>query len=128
MDKLRQAAFISIGRAVGFCGLAIFTLMVGLSFEPTTAFRSGGILVLVLLAVLLLQLQRVPSTNYRRTETWLLLDREDRPDERHAAQAMKEALWDAYIWFARWTAAVAALFWMCAIALDWAGQGSHLNI
>jgi uncharacterized membrane protein YdfJ with MMPL/SSD domain len=128
MDKLRQAAFLSIGRAVGFSGLAIFTVMVGLSFEPLTAFTSGGILVLVVLAVLLLQLQRIPSTNYRTTETWLLLDQQDRPDERQAAQAIKEALREAYIWFARWTAAIAALFWTCAIALDWAGQGSRLDI
>jgi hypothetical protein len=121
MDKLRQVAFLSVGRGVAFAGLAIFTVMVGLCFDPLLALRSGGILLLLLLAVLLLKAQRVGATDYRRTETWLLLDSGDRPDERFAGRAVSGALRDAFLWFAHWTAGLAALVWGFAIALMWFG-------
>ena len=121
MEKLQRVAFLSVGRAVGFAGLAIFTLMVGLCFDPLLSLRSGGVLLLLLVAVLLLKAYRVDSTNYRRTETWLLLDSGDRPDERFAGRAVSGALRDAFLWFAHWTAGVAALVWGFAIALMWFG-------
>ncbi|HEX2256377.1 MAG TPA: hypothetical protein VHG92_06695, partial [Afifellaceae bacterium] len=115
MEKLQQVAFLSVGRAVGFAGLAIFTLMVGLCFEPLLALRSGGVLLLLLVAVLLLKAYRVEATDYRHTEAWLLLDSSDRPDESIAARAVRVALRDAFLWFARWTAGVAALVWGSAV-------------
>lgn len=121
MEKLQRVAFLSVGRAVGFAGLAIFTLMVGLCFDPLLSLRSGGVLLLLLVAVLLLKAYRVDSTNYRRTETWLLLDSGDRPDERFAGRAVSGALRDAFLWFAHWTAGLAALVWGFAIALMWFG-------
>jgi hypothetical protein len=123
MEKLRQAAFLSIGRAVGFAGFGIFVTMVGLSFDPVLALRSGGVLILLVLAGLLLRAQR-PLVNFRHTEAWLLLDRSDRPDERHAAQLLSSALREAYIWFARWTAAIAVLVWVGALLLGAARVGA----
>ena len=79
MEKLRRVAFFSVGRAVAFAGLAIITVMVGLSFEPVLAFRSGGVLALLLLTALLIKAQR-PFNDYRHTEAWLLLEEGDRPD------------------------------------------------
>jgi hypothetical protein len=124
MGKLQQVAFVSVGRAVGFSGFAIFTVMVGLSFEPILALRSGGVLILILLAALLLKAQRTPFADYRRTEAWLLLDRGDRPDERLAGRVLSAALREAYLWFARWTAGVAAIIWAGAVVLAWTGIGS----
>jgi hypothetical protein len=115
MDKLRQAVFVSVGRAVGFSGLGIFTLMVGLSFDPVLALQSGGVLLLLLLVALLLKAHRMPFTDHRHTEAWLLLDHADRPDERYAAQLMRSALRDAYLRFARWTAGVAIVVWSGAV-------------
>jgi hypothetical protein len=126
MEKLRQVAFLSVARAVGFSGLAIFTLMVGLCFDPLLALRSGGVLLLLLVAVLLLKAHRVQWTDYRHTETWLLLDIGDRPDERFAGRAVSLALRDAFLWFARWTAGVAVLVWGFAVLLMWFG-GSELG-
>lgn len=117
MGKVRHVAYLSIGRAVGFAGLAIFTVMVGLSFDPLMALRCGGVLLLLLLAALLLKAQRAPFTDYRHTEAWMLLDSPDRPDARFAGPAMAGALRDACLWFARWTAGVAAIVWGFAILL-----------
>jgi len=128
MDKLHQVALLSIGRAVGFGGLAIATVMVGLSFDPVLAFRTGGILLLLLLAILLLKAQRAPSANFRRTEAWLLLDRGDRPDDSVAGSAMPAALKNAYLLFARWTAAIAAAVWAAAVLSALFGVGANAQI
>jgi hypothetical protein len=110
LNSLRRVAFISIGRGVAFAGLGIFVVMVGLSFDPVLALRSGGVLLLILLAGLLLKAQQVAHTDYRSTEAWLLLDRAERPDEKIAGY-LTTALREACFWFARWTAGVAALVW-----------------
>jgi type IV secretory pathway VirB3-like protein len=117
MERVRQVAFISVGRAVGFAGLAIFTVMIGLCFDPLLALRSGGVLLLLLIAVLLMKAQLVETTDYRHTEAWLLLDRHERPEERLAGPAMSTALHEALLWFARWAAGVAALVWSGAVLL-----------
>jgi hypothetical protein len=117
MNEVRQAAFVSIGRGVGFTGLAILTIMVSLSFQPVLALRCGGFLLLLLLAVLLLKAQRAPFIDHRSTEAWMLLDKNQRPDERFAGFAIASALRDACLWFARWTAGVAAVVWSLTFLL-----------
>ncbi len=117
MEKLNWVAFVSIGRAVSFSAFAIVTVMLGLSFEPVLALRSGGILLLLLLSALLLKAHRAPSADYRRSEAWLLLDKEDRPDERYAGEVMGAALREACLRFARWTAGAAAIVWVIVLAL-----------
>jgi hypothetical protein len=127
MEKLRQMAFLSVGRAVGFGGLGIATLMAGLSFDPVLALKCGGTLLLLLLAVLLLKAQ-LPASNFRATETWLLLDKQDRPDERYAGLLVSNVLRDTYLWFARWTAGLASVLWILALMLAWLGVGAELSV
>lgn len=117
MDRLRAVAFQTIGRAVGFAGLAIFCVMLGLSFDPLLAVRSGGILVLLLLSVLLMKARSALTADHRRTEMWLYLDSNEKPAEGYAQWAAATVLRDAYFWFARWTAGVAVLLWSAAVLL-----------
>jgi hypothetical protein len=119
MEKLRHTAFLSIARAVAFSGLAIFVVMVGLSYDPMLALRTGGILLLLLVAGLLLKAQQIPFIDYKRTEAWILLEKSDRPDTSVASRAVPAALRQACLWFARWTAGVAALVWGVAAAWAW---------
>ena len=44
MEHMRQVAFETVLRACGFGSLAIFCIMIGLSFEPRVAFQAGGFL------------------------------------------------------------------------------------
>jgi hypothetical protein len=127
LEKLRRVAFFSIGRAVGYSGLGIFVVMVGLSYEPVLALRSGGVLLLLLIAGLLLRAQRVHLADYRHTEAWNLLDRSERPDGPAAGRSVTAALREACLWFARWIAGVAALIWICAIVFGLLGAGSALT-
>lgn len=121
MQRLRVLAYQTVARAVGFAGLGIFTLMTGLSYDPLLALRAGGVLVLIVLAVLLLKARAAPTADYRRTEMWLYLDPAERPPEAYAQWAAGTALGDAYAWFARWTAGVAALLWAAALLVSLVG-------
>ena len=42
MEHMRRIAFETILRACGFGSLAIFCVMIGLSFQPRAAFQAGG--------------------------------------------------------------------------------------
>lgn len=117
MHRLRALAFQTIGRAVGFAGLAIFCVMVGLSFDPLMAVRAGGVLTLMLLTILLMKARAALTADHRQTEMWLYLDRSERPAEAYAQWAAATVLREAYLWFARWTAGVAVLLWSIAVLL-----------
>lgn len=101
MERLRALAFQTIGRGVGFAGLAIFCVMVGLSFDPLMAVRSGGVLSLLLLTVLLMKARTALTADHRETEMWLCLDRSEKPAEAYAQWAAATVLREAYFWFAR---------------------------
>ena len=44
MEHMREIAFATVLRACAFGSLAIFCVMIGLSFEPRAAFQAGGFL------------------------------------------------------------------------------------
>jgi hypothetical protein len=50
MEQMRQIAFATALRACGFGSLAIFCVMIGLSFEPRAAFQAGGFLTTLMAA------------------------------------------------------------------------------
>ncbi|TIW31077.1 MAG: hypothetical protein E5V71_21605, partial [Mesorhizobium sp.] len=53
MDEIRRIAVECIGRAVMFGSLAIGCVMVGFSFSPVSAFRSGAFLTLTMVLALM---------------------------------------------------------------------------
>ena len=53
MEHMRQAAFATVLRACGFGSLAIFCVMIGLSFEPRAAFQAGGFLTTLMAGILM---------------------------------------------------------------------------
>ena len=127
MDRLREVAFQTVGRAVGFGGLAILCVMAGLAFDPLMAVRAGGLLVLIVLVILLLKARSALTTDYKKTEMWLYLDKHERPAEAYAQWAASTVLRDAYVWFARWTAGVAVVLWLAAVMLSAFGIGGDAN-
>lgn len=110
MDAIRTAAFISIGRACGFAGLGILCVMLGLSFEPVTAMRTGGILGLGLAAILVVFGRYAQRRAYEHTETWLILPKADRPPSAIAQRVIGQTLRETYLWFAERIAIGAILF------------------
>ncbi len=114
IEHVRRAAFESVARACAFGALAIFTFVIGLSFEFGLAMRTGGVLSLLMLAVLLLKAHGAATQDHRRTETWTLLSKAERPPAETAQWVVGTILRQTYLRFAQLTAATSAVFWTMA--------------
>lgn len=121
MEDLRRIAFETVMRACGFASLAIFCIMVGLSFEPRVAFQAGGFLTLVMVGVLYLKAREARTKPYRRTEMWLYLTEEQRPPPAYAQFVSSTVLRETYLTFAHWTAMISIGMWALALVAALAG-------
>jgi hypothetical protein len=118
VDRIRTAAEISVGRAVGFGALAVGTVVIGLVFDPVLALKTGGVLTLLMAAILLLKSEQARTRPYRRTEVWLILDRQLGLPEDRAQRMVGEVLHDTYDRYARRCLVVAVGFWLLGLALQ----------
>lgn len=121
MDDIRRIAYETVFRACGFGSLAIFCIMIGLSFEPRIAFQAGGFLSLVMTLILILKAYEARTKNHRHTELWLYLPEERRPPKAHAQWVISAVMRETYLQFACWTALISIVMW--AIALIFAVIG-----
>jgi hypothetical protein len=115
MEHMRRIAYETVLRACSFGSLAIFCIMIGLSFEPRAAFQAGGFLTLLMTAILILKAYEARTKNHRHTELWLYLPEERRPPKAEAQWAVSTVMRETYFLFARWTAVVAIV--LCGLAL-----------
>ena len=81
MEEMRRIAYETVLRACGFASLAIFCVMIGLSFLPRSAFQAGGFLSMTMTLVLVLKAHEARTKDHRRTEMWLYLPKESRPPQ-----------------------------------------------
>ncbi len=123
MDAIENAAFVSVGRACGFSGLAIFCLMFGFAFDPAFSARVGGGLCLMVSVILAFYAWRARTRPYKRTETWLILAKDSRPPAAVAQQVIGETLRETYTWFARQSAFIAIALLASSMVLQLAGVG-----
>lgn len=115
MEDLRRIAYEIVMRACGFGSLAIFCIMIGLSFEPRVAFQSGGFLTLLMTIILLLKAHEAKTKNHRRTEMWLYVPEDRRPSKADAQWAISTVMRETYFLFARWTAIISIVMWVIAL-------------
>lgn len=114
LQRIRGAALVSIGRAFLFFMLGVCTVMSGLIAWPFLAFKSGAILTTMLAAILTLRAAMAHRQDFRRTETWILLDkRHDLPAHR-AQGVFANVLRDTYRRFAVYAAGAACVCWVLA--------------
>jgi len=121
MEYMRQVAYETVLRACGFASLAIFCVMIGMSFMPTLAFQAGGFLTTMMSGILILKAFEARTKDYRRTEMWLYLEKDQRPPAAYAQWASATVLRETYLTFARWTAAIAIVMWVLALVFSFAG-------
>jgi len=119
MDAIERAAYVSVGRACGFASLAILCFMVGLSYQPHLSARTGAVLTLVMTGTLIFRAGSAMARPYKQTETWLILEGPERPDPRLAQRLIGSALREAYLWYARCTAAVTVVLFTAALILSY---------
>jgi hypothetical protein len=118
VELIRRLAYETVLRACGFGALAIFCVMIGLSFEPRTAFQAGGTLTTLMAGILIYKAREARTKHYRRTELWLYLPKEHRPPETYAQTVVATALRETYLTFARWTAGIAIVMWVIALVVS----------
>jgi hypothetical protein len=121
MEHMREVAFATVLRACGFGSLAIFCVMIGLSFEPRAAFQAGGFLTTLMTLILVFKAREALTKNYRKTEMWLYLPKDVRPPEAYAQWASSTVLRETYLTFAKWTSAVAITLWALALVFSLVG-------
>lgn len=114
VEDLRRIAFEVVLRACSFASLAIFCVMIGFSYEPRLAFQMGGTLTLLMVGVLLLKAREARTKDYRRTELWLYLEKDQRPPQNFAQFASSTVLRETYTTFAYWTALISVAMWVVA--------------
>jgi len=121
MEQMRRVAYETVLRACGFGSLAIFCVMIGMSFMPKLAFQAGGFLTTVMAAILVLKAFEARTKDYRRTEMWLYLEKDQRPPASYAQWASATVLRETYLTFALWTSAISVALWVLALLFSWLG-------
>jgi hypothetical protein len=121
VENLRRIAYETVLRACGFASLAIFCVMIGLSFLPRMAFQTGGFLTMIMTGVLVYKAFEARTKDHRRTEMWLYLSKDLRPAKSFAQPAISSIMRETYYTFARWTAIVSIVMWSIALAFSIAG-------
>jgi hypothetical protein len=115
MDEMSRIAYETVLRACGFASLAIFCVMIGLSFLPRSAFQAGGFLSMTMTLVLIFKAREARTKDHRRTEMWLYLPKESRPPQALAQQMISNLMRETYLSFARWTAIISIVMWTVAL-------------
>ena len=115
MDRIRYFAELSVLRALGFTGLGLGTLMLGLSFDPTLALKTAAVIMAITGLVLVIKSHNAVHRNYRRTELWILLGREIEFPEHRAQQILGTVLKDTYARYARLILAGALVSWLLSL-------------
>lgn len=117
MEHMRRVAYETVLRACGFASLAIFCVMIGMSFQPKLAFQAGGFLTTLMCAVLMLKAYEARTKDHRRTEMWLYLEKHQRPPAAYAQWASATVLRETYLRFALWTSMIAIVMWVIALLI-----------
>jgi hypothetical protein len=112
---MRRVAYETVLRACGFGSLAIFCVMIGMSFDARAAFQAGGTLTILMTGILIFKAREALTKDYRKTEMWLYLPKDFRPPEAYAQWASSTVLRDTYLTFAFWTSAIAITMWVVAL-------------
>lgn len=115
MEEMRRIAYTTVLRACAFASLAIFCIMIGLSFLPRSAFQAGGFLTIVMTLVLVLKAREARTKNHRHTELWLYLPKESRPPQAVAQKMVSTIMRETYLVFSRWTAMISIVMWTIAL-------------
>jgi hypothetical protein len=117
MEHMRRVAYETVLRACGFASLAIFCVMIGMSFQPKLAFQAGGFLTTLMCGVLMLKAYEARTKDHRRTEMWLYLEKHQRPPASYAQWASATVLRETYLRFALWTSMVSIAMWVLALLI-----------
>lgn len=122
-ERIRAMAVHSVGRGCFFAALAIWCVMVGLIADPLQSTKSGAVLTMLTVCVLLLKAQQVTRHSYKKTEVWILLDRRIELRPELAQQVITSTLREVYLRYALYGTLISLAFWAIALLLWLTGIG-----
>ena len=114
-QRIRALAIHSVGRGCFFAALAIWCVMIGLIAEPLQSIKSGAVLTMLTVCILLLKAGYVMRRSYKKTEVWILLDRRIDLHPELAQHMITATLREIYLRYAWYGTLVALGFWLCAL-------------
>jgi hypothetical protein len=118
MEHIRKLAWVSVARGCGFGGLAIFTMMIGLSSTPAAALDFGGIGFLLMSVILIVKAYRSDRLPHKHTEIWLMLEPDLRPPPEVAPAVIMRTRREVILRFAHMSALAALCCLVMAGALQ----------
>jgi hypothetical protein len=116
-DRIERLAEISVARGCAFAGLAIFTFMIGLSWDMALASKVGGLLVLLVCMVLTVKAHRALRRPVHNTELWMMLG-SDLPSAPVAQRVLGAALRSCYLRFALHAATLSIVLLILSLGLQ----------
>lgn len=118
LQQIEEVAEICIARGCGFAGLAILTVILGLSSDMTLASKIGGLLVLAACLVLSAKACNAATRPVQRTELWMTLDPRYRPSAAFAQRMIGQTLQACYLRFALHAAFLSAALLSVSLVLS----------
>jgi hypothetical protein len=92
--------------------------MVGFAFDPALSAKAGSILSLLAALALCFKAWIAPHTNYRRTETWLILPEADRPPSATAQSIISRVLRRTFLVYAAFSTVLSVLLLAASVTLE----------
>ena len=111
IERIRAAAQESVGRGCFFAFLGVTTFSISLISWPWLAMKAEADLMTLGWLVLLLRSRFAQAHDYRRTETWLILERRHGLPEPQAQTIIARILAETYRHYADLAAKLALFFW-----------------
>jgi hypothetical protein len=90
-DRIEALTTLSVARGVGFAALAILCFAIGFAGQPVNMLRAGGFGALLIAVVLYAKANNTSPERYRRTEVWVMLEKDERPPDEVAARYISRA-------------------------------------
>ena len=115
MERIERLAELSILRGLGFVGLGIGTVMLGLSFDAALCFQTGAILAVMTAVVLAFRAWEAPFRSVKDTEVYLMVDGNFGLSPDRVQAQVGGLLRRLYIRYARVTACFAVGSWLFSL-------------
>ncbi len=118
MNRIQYFAGVSVRRACGFGVLAIITMVSGFVPIPLLAVKLAATLTTLMGVILALKAMHALKKPYRRTELWVLLEKNHGLPEAYAQRMLMGTLQGLYIGYAEIAGWIALALWGIAFTLQ----------
>jgi len=117
MDNIKRASEACVLRACFFAGVAIFTTMLGLSFDLVLACKFGAAMTVFWALFMLAWALRLPYARISENQVWIMLEHDQRPPKHQALKLIVPVMQDHLYDYAGKASFFGGSLALCAILL-----------